>query len=76
MEVALAQSGKSAHASDSTVIEGGDAGDDRGVDKPGLAAVQQHGEYHGVEQVALEFRLRPSRSEDMPECSKGFVRPL
>ena len=62
MEVSLAQSGKSAHASESTVIKVVMQENDRGVDKPGLAAIQQHGEYHGGEQVALEFRLRPSRS--------------
>ena len=62
MEVSLAQSGKSAHASGSTVIEGGDAGDDRGVDKLGLAAVQLHGEYHGGEQVPFKVRFCPSRS--------------
>ena len=73
MEVALTETGKSAHAYDSTVIKGGYAGGDGGVDKPGLAAVEQHGEYHCGLEGAFEFRLRPARSQVVPESSEGFV---
>ena len=44
MEVALTLASKSAHDSESAVVEGGDAGGDGGVDELGIAALHQHWE--------------------------------